>query len=165
MGISRGIKKHEGVFIAFIATIVILYIGESSIDSSSCSVKNPSVDCTQRGLIDISHVYPWNYTQTTGIGAHYINGVPAPEFRGNPVTNIYGGYQHVVCDLGNSTCEWHLDKYQALDFPFGTILHLADYLTLAVPGIFSEDVWQTLIWILIIASVYLIARFVEWKLE
>ena len=47
----------------------------------------------------------------------------------------------------------------------GTILHLADYLTLAVPGIFSEDVWQTLIWILIIASVYFIGKFIEWKLE
>lgn len=136
--LKRQLKKHEAVVITLGVILAIVYFSESQLDTTTCSVKNPDIDCSQRGYIDISQLQNnpvW--TKTTGLGLHYINGLPVPEYR--------NGYQHAVCDLGNSTCEYHFDTYQALDAPFGTVLHVADALTLYVGGL-DEFWWQALIW-------------------
>lgn len=147
------LKKHEAVFIAFLILLAIVGVTEILSDSTTCSKQNPDFDCSQRGLINVSQLYNnKTWTQTTGFGIHYVNNVPVPEFR--------NGYQHAVCDLGNATCEYHFDTFNALDFPFGLILHEADTLNLFV-GVFSEDVWQAILWIAIISSVYIFLRAME----
>lgn len=152
------VKKHEAVLITIIVLLGILYNSELSLDSSTCSVKNPNIDCSQRGLLNYADlVNNPQWSKTTGFGTHWINGAPVPEFR--------SGYQHAVCDLNNTmTCEYHFDTYPALDFPFGFVLHIADALTLYV-GYLDENLWQATIWIAIIFTLYLTLRFIEHKLK
>jgi len=153
------IKRHEGIVIAFVAIIILMYVGEAQADAGNCTKKNPQLDCSQRGTIELSQITPYNFTQTTGLGTHYVNGIPSLEFRGTN-NNQYGNFQHVVCDNGNTTCSWHLDKYPALDFPLGTVLHLSDFLTLSV-GLLSEDLWQLTIWIIIVTVFYFVVKTIE----
>lgn len=161
------IKKHEAIVIATVIVLALIFVGEVTIDNGSCSKKLPDIDCSQRGTLNYADIYmnP-QWVKTTGFGTHYVtafnqNGssyiYPVPEFR--------NGFQHAVCDLnGTATCEYHYDTYNALDFPFGTILHLADAATLYI-GVLNEDLWQAVIWISIISSLYVGLRFAEHKLE
>lgn len=156
------IRKHEAIIITVIVLLGILYNSELNLDSSLCSVKNPDIDCTQRGIIPLATIQQQqmlfqsgqnstggavNWAKTTGFGTHYINGVAVPEYR--------NGYQHAVCDLNATmTCEYHFDTYNALDFPFGTVLHLADWLTITV-GFLDENLWQGTIWVVVMLLLYI----------
>lgn len=156
INIKFEIKKHEAVLITIVILLGILYISEINLDTTTCSIKNPDIDCSQRGLIDISQLQnsPM-WTKTTGLGTHYINGLPVPEYR--------NGYQHAVCDLGNTTCEYHFDTYQALDFPFGLVLHVADALSLYV-GYLDENLWQATIWASSIFLLYFGLKEIEYRI-
>lgn len=158
-------KKHEAVMITIVILLGIIFVSEITIDNGSCSKKNPNIDCGQRGLLNYTNVASnpiW--TKTTGFGTHYITQTnpdsstsffAVPEFR--------NGFQHAVCDLNMTmVCEYHFDTYNALDFPFGTVLHLADTLTLYV-GFLNEDIWQAVIWGTIFFSLYFTLRFIEHK--
>lgn len=164
------LKKHEAITIALIIILALVFFSEITIDSGSCSKKLPDIDCSQRGIVTynsiITNANSTHWIQTTGGGLHWVTAInpngssyfyPVPEFR--------NGFQHAVCDLnGTTVCEYHYDTYNALDFPFGTILHLADTLTLYV-GVLNEDLWQATIWILLILGIYFLLRFIEHKLE
>lgn len=161
------IEKHEAILITLTILLAAIYVSEITIDSGSCSKKNPNIDCSQRGILSISQIQNMpGWVQTTGFGTHYASAInqdgttsiaPIPEFR--------NGFQHAVCDLNaTSTCEYHFDTYNALDIPFGTVLHLADTLTLYI-GIFNEEIWQAIIWIAVFLSLYFGLRFAEHRLE
>ena len=164
------IKKHEAIIITLIIIMALIYLSEITLDSSSCSKKLPDIDCTQRGIITYNAIITsqnsTHWVQTTGFGTHYVtafstNGssyiYPVPEFR--------NGFQHAVCDLNNTMiCEYHYDTYNALDFPFGTVLHVADALTLYI-GVLNEDLWQATIWGVSIIGIYFLLRFTEHRLE
>ena len=164
------IEKHEAIMITIVILLALIYVSEITIDSGSCSKKNPDIDCSQKGLISYNAIVTGqngtHWIQTTGFGTHYVTQTnpdgsttlyPVPEFR--------NGFQHAVCDLNMTTiCEYHFDTYNAVDPPFGTVLHLADALTLYV-GFLNEDLWQATIWISMIFGLYFALRFMEHRLE
>lgn len=157
------VERHWIILTAVSVIFTLLYFGSVYADQSNCSTKNPTVDCAQRGTIDISQLYNnASWVQTSGFGSHWIVDSTGkinfqPEFR--------DGYYHAVCANLNTTCNWHIDKYPATqDIPFGTILHLSDYLTLVTP-LGSEKMWQLILWVGIVFGVTAllegIARLVE----
>lgn len=133
------------------AIITLMYFGSAYADQANCGVKNPTVDCNIRGIIDISQILGnSSWSKTSGFGSHwYVDSqgtyIPQPEFR--------DGYYHAVCSGINSTCFWHIDKYPATqDVPFGPILHLSDYFTLVTP-FSSERGWELILWVIIVLSI------------
>lgn len=145
------VERHWVILAAVTAIVSLLWLGSAYADQANCTKENPLLDCNQRGTIDISNIRNNStWTQTTGFGVHWEANaqgfqVPQPEFR--------NGYYHAICSINNSTCFWHIDKYPATqDIPFGTILHLADYLTITV-SLFGETVWQLILWIAIVLGI------------
>ena len=69
-------------------------------------------------MFDISRMTPERWTQTS-----IVRTDGKREFREKPEF----GNRHVIFDVGSDWGQVHVDEYNALDFPIGTVNHLSKY--------------------------------------
>lgn len=107
-----------GVFGLFIG---IVFVNDYYIDTTNCHILEPTLDCTQRGMIDKSLVI--NNPQFVYI-PYWLSFYHLDEFRQQPQY----GFEHVECIPFSNSCTYHYDTFNALPEAgaFSMIGHAAD---------------------------------------
>lgn len=123
------IHDHYIVFALFVGFLLILVYNDRVINTQNCHILEPSLDCNQKGVIPranaTSNPIQWTYIPW------FLNYNGHDAYRENPSY----GFEVIYCTVGNATCEYHTDTFNAVGFPFSTVAHVADFLDSSCNGL------------------------------
>lgn len=119
------IHDHYIIIAIFAVIIGVTYLNVNHAIAANCHVLEPSIDCSQRGMITRdSFNSMYNQGQFVFIPSD-ISLYHMDEFRQKPQF----GNMHVECPVMNNTCSYHYDTFNGVIDPLNTfqfIAHAAD---------------------------------------
>lgn len=123
-------EDHYIIFSVFIFFVLFVALNNAYAGKNNCHILEPAEVCIDKGQADRSQVT--NNSQYAFIPAKYSY-LHLDEYREKPQ---FGNY-HYECIPNSNQCTYHVDSFNALQFPFGSIAHLADFLATSCPKIGS----------------------------
>lgn len=121
--IERTLDQHVLVFTLLVLFLFAIYASNHFAVGNNCHALNPSIDCTQRGTITRSEVMNNCWINVSTISLHGMD-----EYRELP--SCADGLKHAKFERGSNVGTWHYDKYNAVNFPLGSIDHFGDFLSI-----------------------------------
>lgn len=123
------IHDHHVIIGIFITLIVALTINDHYINTNNCYLLESTGTCTKTAAIDRSVILK-NPDMFTYI-PYYLNYNGLDSYREKPEF----GFENIYCIKNSNACIMHQDSFNALQFPFGTVAHIADFLIVDCNGI------------------------------
>ncbi|MDE1867669.1 MAG: hypothetical protein KGI08_08185 [Thaumarchaeota archaeon] len=124
------VEDHYIVISVFIMFILFIALNDAYIGKNNCHVLEPAEICIDKGVADRSQVV--NNPEYAFIPAK-LSIYHLDEYREKPQF----GHYHYECVPNTNQCTYHVDSFNALQPPFGTVAHLADFMATSCPKVGS----------------------------
>ncbi len=157
--IERTIDQHILVFFLLVVFLISVWASDGFAVGNNCHALNPSIDCGQKGTINRSDVMNSCWVNVSILSTHGMD-----EYRELP--SCGNGFEHAIFAKNSQVGTFHLDKYNALAFPLGSVDHFAVFVSMST-GI-EQSIVTIMIWgVAFFGTYYIIkdVRFIAKKLH
>lgn len=119
---DREIHDHYLVIPFFVVFILVIIYNDHYIKNANCLILEPESACIATHTVSREQIIA-NSSEYVYIPS-YLNYNGQDAYR----ERMAYGFQIYYCQPNNDTCNGHYDSFNAVDFPFGTVAHISDFI-------------------------------------